>query len=45
MPTVDKAIPVLFVEDARRSLTWYSRVLGFRVLFDHGEDSDTAAGS
>ena len=37
MPTVEKAIPVFFVEDARRSIEWYTRVLTFRVLFDYGE--------
>jgi catechol 2,3-dioxygenase-like lactoylglutathione lyase family enzyme len=36
MPTVDQAIPVFFVKDARHSIEWYTRVLGFRLLFDHG---------
>ena len=37
MPTVDKAVPVFFVQDAKRSIEWYTRVLRFRVLFNYGE--------
>src|SRR5207253_1583033 len=37
MPNVDKAVPVFFVQDAKRSIAWYTRVLSFRVLFDYGE--------
>ena len=37
MPTVDKTIPVLFVQDAKRSIEWYTRVLGFRVGFEYDE--------
>ncbi|HUH94355.1 MAG TPA: VOC family protein [Casimicrobiaceae bacterium] len=37
MPIVDQTIPVLFVQDARRSIEWFSRVLGFRVRFDYGD--------
>jgi catechol 2,3-dioxygenase-like lactoylglutathione lyase family enzyme len=36
MPTIEKTIPVLFVRDARRSVEWYVRVLGFRVRFEDG---------
>ena len=34
MPIVEKTIPVLFVQDAKRSVEWYARVLGFRVRFE-----------
>ena len=27
----------MFVQDAKRSVDWYSRVLGFHVLFDYGD--------
>ena len=37
MPNVDKAVPVFFVQDAKRSIAWYTHVLSFRVLFDYGE--------
>ena len=37
MPSVERAIPVLFVQDAKRSVEWYARVLGFHVLFDYGD--------
>jgi catechol 2,3-dioxygenase-like lactoylglutathione lyase family enzyme len=39
MPTVEKTIPVLFVQDAKRAVEWYMRVLGFRLRFesDDGE--------
>jgi uncharacterized glyoxalase superfamily protein PhnB len=37
MLNVERAVPVLFVQDAKRSADWYSRVLGFQVLFDHGD--------
>jgi catechol 2,3-dioxygenase-like lactoylglutathione lyase family enzyme len=37
MPIVDQTIPVLFVQDARRSIEWFTRVLGFRVRFDYGD--------
>lgn len=38
MPTGDKAIPVFFVQDMKRSIEWYTRVLGFRVLFEADEE-------
>jgi catechol 2,3-dioxygenase-like lactoylglutathione lyase family enzyme len=28
---------VFFVQDAKRSIEWYTRVLGFRLLFEVGE--------
>jgi catechol 2,3-dioxygenase-like lactoylglutathione lyase family enzyme len=34
MPSVEKTIPVLFVQDAKRAVAWYTRVLGFRVRFE-----------
>jgi catechol 2,3-dioxygenase-like lactoylglutathione lyase family enzyme len=37
MPTVEKIIPVLFVRDMKRSVEWYTRVLGFRVRFEEDE--------
>jgi catechol 2,3-dioxygenase-like lactoylglutathione lyase family enzyme len=37
MPTVDKTIPVMFVQDLKRSIEWYTRVLGFRVRFEYDE--------
>jgi uncharacterized glyoxalase superfamily protein PhnB len=37
MPTVERAIPVLFVQDAERAIAWYTRVLGFDVVFNYGE--------
>jgi catechol 2,3-dioxygenase-like lactoylglutathione lyase family enzyme len=37
MPTAEMAIPVFFVQDAKRSIEWYTRVLGFRLLFEVGE--------
>src|SRR5437868_13189821 len=37
MPTADGAVPVFFVQDVKRSMEWYTCVLGFRVVFDHGE--------
>jgi catechol 2,3-dioxygenase-like lactoylglutathione lyase family enzyme len=36
MPEVDKAVPVFFVHDAKRSIDWYTCVLGFRLQLDHG---------
>jgi catechol 2,3-dioxygenase-like lactoylglutathione lyase family enzyme len=44
MPTVERAVPVLFVHDAERSVDWYTRVLGFRVLFNYGEYAGMALG-
>jgi catechol 2,3-dioxygenase-like lactoylglutathione lyase family enzyme len=44
MPSVERAVPVLFVQDAKRSVDWYTRVLGFHVLFDHGEYAGVALG-
>jgi uncharacterized glyoxalase superfamily protein PhnB len=44
MPIVERAVPVLFVQDARRSVGWYTRVLGFQVLFDHGDYVGVALG-
>jgi catechol 2,3-dioxygenase-like lactoylglutathione lyase family enzyme len=37
MPSVEKTIPVLFVQDAKRAVAWYTRVLGFRVRFEEEE--------
>lgn len=37
MPSVEKTIPVLFVQDAKRAVEWYARVLGFRVRFEEDE--------
>jgi catechol 2,3-dioxygenase-like lactoylglutathione lyase family enzyme len=39
MPTIEKTIPVLFVQSAERSVEWFTRVLGFRLRFseDGGE--------
>jgi catechol 2,3-dioxygenase-like lactoylglutathione lyase family enzyme len=44
MPSVERAIPVLFVQDAKRSIEWYTRVLGFHVLFDYGDYAGMALG-
>jgi catechol 2,3-dioxygenase-like lactoylglutathione lyase family enzyme len=37
MTSVEKTIPVLFVQDAKRAVAWYTRVLGFRVRFEEEE--------
>ena len=35
MPIIDRVSPVFFVQNAKRSIEWYTRVLGFRVLFEY----------
>lgn len=36
MPIVEAVVPTFFVQDARASIEWYVRVLGFQVEFDTG---------
>jgi len=34
MLSVEAVVPTFFVQDVRKSVEWYLRVLGFRVAFD-----------
>src|SRR5205814_9814300 len=36
--------PDVFVHDVRKSIDWYVRVLGFRVVFEHGGYAGVALG-
>ena len=44
MPTVAAVSPTFFVQDVRKSVEWYVRVLGFHVAFDAGDYVGVALG-
>jgi catechol 2,3-dioxygenase-like lactoylglutathione lyase family enzyme len=45
MPTVEAIAPSFFVTDLARSIDWYVRVLGFRVVFQAADYAGVSLGA